>query len=90
MPRNLDHRLEVLAPVDDPAVQARLKATFEVLLADNALAWELESDGTWKRRRQKKDEPSRGSQHVFMRRARPRAVRGLAVRRSAAARSARR
>jgi polyphosphate kinase len=90
MPRNLDHRLEVLAPVDDSAVQARLKATFEVLLADNALAWELESDGTWKRRRQKKDEPSRGSQHVFMRRARPRAVRGLAARRSAAARSAKR
>jgi polyphosphate kinase len=90
MPRNLDHRLEVLAPVDDPAVQSRLKATFEVLLADNALAWELEADGTWKRRRPKKDEPSRGSQHVFMRRARPRAVRGLAARRSAARRGAKR
>jgi polyphosphate kinase len=74
MPRNLDHRLEVLAPVDDPAVQGRLKAAFDVLLADNALAWELDSDGRWARRRPKKDEPNRGSQLVFMRRARPRAA----------------
>jgi polyphosphate kinase len=76
MPRNLDHRLEVLAPVDDPAVQGRLKAAFEVLLADNALAWELDSDGRWARRHPKKDEPNRGSQLVFMRRARPRAAGG--------------
>src|ERR671919_619515 len=77
MPRNLDHRLEVLAPVDDPAVQSRLKATFEVLLSDNALAWELHSDGRWKRQQPKKDEPNRASQLIFMRRARPRTVRGL-------------
>jgi polyphosphate kinase len=77
MPRNLDHRLEILAPVDDPAVQGRLKAAFEVLLSDNALAWELHSDGRWKRQQPKKDEPNRASQLVFMRRARPRTVRGL-------------
>jgi polyphosphate kinase len=90
MPRNLDHRLEVLAPVDDAAVQGRLKAAFDVLLADNALAWELDADGNWKRRRPKKDEPSRASQLVFMRRARPRGVRGLAGARSTATRSAKR
>jgi polyphosphate kinase len=80
MPRNLDHRLEVLAPVDDPAVQGRLKTAFEVLLADNALAWELDSDGRWARRHPKKDEPNRGSQLVFMRRARPRAAGGPGAR----------
>ena len=80
MPRNLDHRLEVLAPVDDPAVQGRLKVAFEVLLADNALAWELDSDGRWARRHPKEDEPNRGSQLVFMRRARPRAVGGPGAR----------
>jgi polyphosphate kinase len=90
MPRNLDHRLEVLAPVDDPAVQGRLKSAFDVLLSDNALAWELSSDGGWKRQRPKKDETSRPSQVVFMRRARPRAVRGLASARSTATRSAKR
>jgi polyphosphate kinase len=80
MPRNLDHRLEILAPVDDAAVQGRLKAAFEVLLADNALAWELDSEGRWTRRHPRKDEPNRGSQLVFMRRARPRAVGGAGSR----------
>ena len=41
MPRNLDHRLEVLAPVEDPALQQRLRSVFDVLLADNYSAWEL-------------------------------------------------
>jgi polyphosphate kinase len=90
MPRNLDHRLEVLAPVDDQAVQGRLKAAFEVLLADNALAWELDAGGSWKRRRPKKDEPNRASQLVFMRRARPRPVRALASARASATRSSKR
>jgi polyphosphate kinase len=72
MPRNLDHRLEVVAPVEDPALQARLKNAFETLLADNESAWELQSDGNWKRLRPKKDESSRGAQAIFMRAARPR------------------
>jgi polyphosphate kinase len=90
MPRNLDHRLEILAPVDDQAVQGRLKAAFEVLLADNALAWELDADGSWNRRRPKKDEPSRASQLVFMRRARPRPARRLVPTHGAATRSRKR
>jgi polyphosphate kinase len=79
MPRNLDHRLEVVAPVEDPALQARLKNAFETLLADNASAWELQSEGNWKRLRPKKDEPSRGAQAIFMRAARPRGRRPPAL-----------
>jgi polyphosphate kinase len=75
MPRNLDHRLEVVAPVEDPALQARLQNAFETLLADNSTAWELQSSGTWKRLRPKKDDPSREAQATFMRAARPRARR---------------
>jgi polyphosphate kinase len=82
MPRNLDHRLEVVAPVDDPALQQRLKATFDILLADNNSAWELQSDGGWRRLRPKKDETERDAQSAFMRAARPRA-RGRALRRRA-------
>src|SRR5918995_122053 len=88
MPRNLDHRLEILAPVDDPAVQGRLKGAFEVLLADNALAWELDADGNWTRHRPKKDESNRASQTVFMRRARPRSVGPVGSRRRNPARAA--
>jgi polyphosphate kinase len=82
MPRNLDHRLEVVAPVDDVALQQRIKSAFETLLADNSSAWELRADGTWRRLRPKKDEPERGAQQAFMRAARPRTQRRPALRRS--------
>ena len=47
MPRNLDRRVEALAPVEDPELMARLAAQFDVLLADDSLAWELGPDGKW-------------------------------------------
>jgi polyphosphate kinase len=50
MRRNLDRRVEVLAPVRDPALRARLDEVIEVLLADDELAWELLPDGTWRKR----------------------------------------
>jgi polyphosphate kinase len=49
MERNLDRRLEVLAPVNAPSLRARLDKIFETLEADDALAWELESSGCWHR-----------------------------------------
>jgi len=47
MPRNLDRRIEALAPVDDPQLQARLREVLEVALADDMLAWTLAPDGVW-------------------------------------------
>ena len=41
MPRNLDHRVEIVAPVEDSRAQAELTRVFDTLLADNAQAWEL-------------------------------------------------
>jgi polyphosphate kinase len=81
MPRNLDHRLEVVAPVEDPTLQQRLRGAFDILLADNSSAWELQADGSWRRLRPKKDEPDRGAQQTFMRATRPRARRRAALRR---------
>lgn len=49
MPRNLDRRVEVLMPVDDPDLQFRLDEMFDVVLADDNLAWELKPAGTWHR-----------------------------------------
>jgi polyphosphate kinase len=48
MERNLDRRVEVLTPVRDPALRERLDEILEILLADDMLAWELTSDGTWR------------------------------------------
>jgi polyphosphate kinase len=72
MPRNLDHRVEVVTPIEDVAVQAELASTFEALWRDNASSFELEPSGEWHRAHPKKDERARSGQQTLMRRARRR------------------
>ncbi|HVS86187.1 MAG TPA: polyphosphate kinase 1 [Gaiellaceae bacterium] len=72
MPRNLDHRVEVVTPVDDPALQGELASTIDALLSDTTSSWELGPDGRWVRVRPKKDERPRSAQATLMRRARRR------------------
>jgi polyphosphate kinase len=50
MPRNLDKRVELLAPVDDDQLRAELEDTLERCLADDMFAWTLDSEGQWTRR----------------------------------------
>ena len=49
MPRNLDRRVEVLAPVEDTRLRARVAGVLDALLADTRFAWELGQDGRWSR-----------------------------------------
>jgi polyphosphate kinase len=49
MARNLDNRVELMTPIDDPQAQAEIQALLDVQLADTALAWELDADGSWHR-----------------------------------------
>jgi polyphosphate kinase len=49
MPRNLDRRVEVLTPVLDPDLQARLDQVLDIELRDDVLAWTLDPDGRWSR-----------------------------------------
>jgi len=49
MPRNLDSRVELVAPVEDAALKAELLDVLERSLADNCNSWELDSDGRWTR-----------------------------------------
>ena len=72
MPRNLDHRVEVVAPIDDIGLQSEIAATLDALLADTTGSWELGREGTWHRVRPKKDERTRSAQATLMRRARRR------------------
>jgi polyphosphate kinase len=78
MPRNLDHRIELVAPVEDGRAQHDMVRAFDVLLADNATAWELSSDGRWMKLRPRKGDRGRAAQQVFMRSARARARRRAA------------
>jgi polyphosphate kinase len=50
MPRNLDNRVELVAPIDDPSLRDEVLDTLERCLADDTNAWELGEDGTWVRR----------------------------------------
>jgi polyphosphate kinase len=49
MERNLTRRVEVLFPVSDPELQARVLEVLELCLADDTNAWSLGPDGSWAR-----------------------------------------
>ena len=50
MPRNLDHRIEIVVPVLDPKVPAGAeRGPRRRSSADNASAWVLGPDGAWER-----------------------------------------
>ena len=68
MERNLDHRIEVIVPVESPLVRAEIEAVFRSLLADNSQAWALHADGTWERLHPKGTERKRATQVTAMRR----------------------
>ncbi len=53
MPRNLDTRVELLAPVESPELQAELEDTLERCLADDTFGWVLQPDGNWRRRQRR-------------------------------------
>jgi polyphosphate kinase len=57
MPRNLDTRVELLAPVEDPILRDDLLDTLERGFADDTHAWELAPDGGWTRRVPDPDDP---------------------------------
>jgi polyphosphate kinase len=50
MPRNLDTRVELLAPVNEESLRDELEDTLERNLADDTFGWELGPDGEWTRR----------------------------------------
>jgi polyphosphate kinase len=72
MPRNLDHRVEAVVPVEDQRAREELKRSFDTMVTSNIHAWELKSDGNWQRLRAKKGERPRATQTLLMRSARAR------------------
>ncbi|MBS1880511.1 MAG: polyphosphate kinase 1 [Actinobacteria bacterium] len=49
MPRNLDSRVELVTPVEDPALRDDMLDVLERCFADDENSWELGSDGSWTR-----------------------------------------
>ena len=49
MQRNLRGRVEVLTPIVDSFLRNRVQTILDALCDDDALAWELAGDGTWRK-----------------------------------------
>lgn len=49
MNRNLDHRKELLVPVEDEQARQRLISILDVYFSDNLKSWELQPDGAYSR-----------------------------------------
>lgn len=54
MPRNIDRRIELLIPIEDPPSRSRLISALEIYFDDNLKARELQSNGIWKREKTRK------------------------------------
>jgi polyphosphate kinase len=69
MPRNLDTRVELLAPVRDEGLRGELLDTLEREMADDTNAWTLAADGEWARREPSPTEPRNAQLELMARHA---------------------
>ena len=80
MSRNLDHRIEVLVPVESVRARQEVHAILDSALADHMNAWSLDSDGSWKRVSASKSSRRHAHHAAMIRRASERARRSTRVR----------
>jgi polyphosphate kinase len=71
--RNLKERVELIAPIEEPALRDRLIRILEDGLSDNRLAWELEATGEYRLRHPDENEAERNFQEMLMKESRKRA-----------------
>jgi polyphosphate kinase len=69
MRRNLEHRVEVVAPVEAPALRAELRAMLDAQWNDQRSAWEMQQDGSYRQLSGKGKKESRSSQETLILRA---------------------
>ncbi len=72
MKRNLESRVEALAPVEDPRLQAHLQQIIDIQLGDQRSAWEMRSDGSYVQRIPHDESQALGSQQQLIELARQR------------------
>jgi polyphosphate kinase len=68
MPRNLDRRIEVISPLEDPELKQTVIRDLEDLLKDNCQAWDLGSDGAYTRRTPASGETEFNAQYELLKR----------------------
>ncbi|MEW8624171.1 MAG: polyphosphate kinase 1 [Candidatus Thiodiazotropha sp.] len=66
MQRNLMQRVEVLVPVEAPALRQELRLMLDVQLGDKHNAWDMQSDGTYIRRTPAEEDKSLNCQETLI------------------------
>ncbi|MGB1110613.1 MAG: polyphosphate kinase 1 [Gammaproteobacteria bacterium] len=66
MKRNLDSRVEVVAPVEDPVLQQDLRMMLDAQLADQRSAWDMKSDGSYEQRQPSEGMSAKSSQEMLI------------------------
>lgn len=66
MRRNLSNRMESIMPVTDAAVCGELEQILNIYEQDNCTAWDMQSDGTYSRRRHADTEECLAAQERFI------------------------
>nr|VFK32036.1 MAG: polyphosphate kinase [Candidatus Kentron sp. MB]VFK35116.1 MAG: polyphosphate kinase [Candidatus Kentron sp. MB]VFK76982.1 MAG: polyphosphate kinase [Candidatus Kentron sp. MB] len=66
MKRNLESRVEVVTPVENPDLRQDLRLMLDVQLADRRSAWELNADGSYTQRKPGEGQETHGSQETLI------------------------
>jgi polyphosphate kinase len=66
MPRNFHRRVEMMVPIEDPILRARMIEILNVSIADNVKAWTLQPDGSYLRTQPRGGAPIVRSQSRFI------------------------
>jgi polyphosphate kinase len=66
MKRNLDSRVEIFAPVEAPALRAKLRAFLDMQLKDQRSAWDMQGDGSYVQRTSTGKKPAKSSQQAMI------------------------
>ncbi|WP_266080670.1 polyphosphate kinase 1 [Haladaptatus caseinilyticus] len=61
MTRNLDRRIEAVAPVEDPLLRENLQTILDIMLSDNRKRWRMDADGNYKQLMPADGEPVRST-----------------------------
>lgn len=66
MTRNLDRRVEVITPIEDPEISKDLQEILGIMLSDNRQAWDMQSDGSYQQRRPQAGTNEESTQQILM------------------------
>ncbi|MCL1981264.1 MAG: polyphosphate kinase 1 [Proteobacteria bacterium] len=66
MKRNLDHRVEVMTPIESVSLQNQLREILNLQLADRRGAWEMQADGSYVQKRPDAKEEKRSAQELLI------------------------